>query len=86
MHVHMNFTIKSSSHTSEWLGVAMYMLIYLATYVAVFMYVAICISYNTGKSALPDIYAQRLRANAYISGKAQVPACVVTNILHFWLS
>ena len=31
------------------------------------------ISYNTGKSALPDIYAQRQRASAYISGKAQVP-------------
>ena len=43
------------------------------------MYVYTCmkwsirISYNTGKSALPDIYAQRLRASAYISGKARVP-------------
>ena len=26
----------------------------------------ICISYNTGKSALPDIYARRPRASAYI--------------------
>ena len=34
----------------------------------------ICISsYNTGKSALPDIYAWHLRVSAYISGKAQVP-------------
>ena len=33
----------------------------------------ICISYNIGKSALPDIYVQRSRASAYISGKAQVP-------------
>ena len=31
------------------------------------------ISYNTGTRALPDIYAQRLRARAYISGKARVP-------------
>ena len=35
----------------------------------------VCISYNTSKSALPDIYALtvRPRASAYISGKAQVP-------------
>ena len=33
----------------------------------------ICISYSTGKSALPDIYARRPRASAYISGKARVP-------------
>ena len=48
----------------------------------------ICVSYNTGKSALPDIYAltlghvyirmtpkgaQRPRASAYISGNARVP-------------
>ena len=33
----------------------------------------ISISYNTGKSALPDIYARHLRASAYISGKARVP-------------
>ena len=32
-----------------------------------------CISYNTGKSALPNIYALRPRASAYISGKARVP-------------
>ena len=32
-----------------------------------------CISYNTGKSALPDIYARCPRASAYISGKARVP-------------
>ena len=31
------------------------------------------ISYNTGKSALPDIYARCPRASAYISGKARVP-------------
>ena len=42
------------------------------------MNVCICISYNTGKSALPDIYprhprAQCPRASAYISGKALVP-------------
>ena len=33
----------------------------------------ICISYNTGKSALPDIYSRCPRASAYISGKARVP-------------
>ena len=33
----------------------------------------ICISYNTGKSALPNIYAQCPRASAHISGKARVP-------------
>ena len=32
----------------------------------------ICISYNTYKSALPDIYARRPRASAYISGKAHI--------------
>ena len=37
------------------------------------------ITYNTGKSALPDIYARRLRAHdalgrrEYISGKALLP-------------
>ena len=33
------------------------------------MYVCmyVCNSYNTGKSALPDIYARRPRASAYIS-------------------
>ena len=35
--------------------------------------VAISKSYNTGKSALPDIYAQCPRASAYRSGKTQVP-------------
>ena len=33
----------------------------------------ICISCNIGKSALPDIYVQRLRASTYISGKARLP-------------
>ena len=33
----------------------------------------ICNSYNTGTRALPDIYARRPRASAYISGKARVP-------------
>ena len=33
----------------------------------------VCISYNTGKSALPDIYARHPRASTYISGKARVP-------------
>ena len=39
----------------------------------------VCISYIPGTSALPDIYArlsegaERLRASAYISGKARGP-------------
>ena len=33
----------------------------------------ISISYNIGKSALPDIYARYPRASAYISGNALVP-------------
>ena len=32
-----------------------------------------CISYNTGRSALPDIYARCPRVSVYISGKARVP-------------
>ena len=35
------------------------------------IYIYICNSYNTGKSALPDIYARC--PSAYISGKARVP-------------
>ena len=30
----------------------------------------VCISYNTDKSALPDIYTRRPRAGVYLSGKA----------------
>ena len=37
----------------------------------------VCNSYNTGKSALPDIYARCPRASAYISGKARVPVLQV---------
>ena len=33
----------------------------------------ICISNNTGKSALPDICARCLKASVYISGKTRVP-------------
>ena len=33
----------------------------------------ICNSCNTGKSALPDVYARRPRASADISGSARVP-------------
>ena len=36
-------------------------------------YQATCINYNTGKSALPDIYARCPRVSEYISGKARVP-------------
>ena len=36
-----------------------YMYIYIYMYI---LYVCICISYNTGKSALPDIYARYPRA------------------------
>ena len=51
--------------------VCMYICIYV--YVYIYIYIYICNSYNTGKSALPDIYARRPRASAYISGKARVP-------------
>ena len=33
----------------------------------------VCISYNTGNIALPDIYARYPRASVYISGKARMP-------------
>ena len=42
-------------------------------YKYIYIYIYICISYNTGKSALPDIYARCPRASACISGKARVP-------------
>ena len=47
-------------------------------HIYIYIYIYIYISYNTGFSALPDIYArhsraQRPRASAYISGKARVP-------------
>ena len=38
-----------------------------------YLYIHTCISYNTGKSALSDIYARHPRASAYLSGKAQRP-------------
>ena len=57
----------------------------------IYAYVCIynfCISYNTGKSALPDIYictmpegTQHPRVSAYISGKAQVPAYTTSGTL-----
>ena len=37
----------------------------------------VCISYNTGRNALPDIYTQCLSASGDISGKAQVPVLYV---------
>jgi len=43
-------------------------------YIGMYIYIAcVCNSYNTGTSALPDIYTQRPRASADISGEAQVP-------------
>ena len=38
-------------------------------------------SCNTGTSTLPDVYAQRPRASADISGNARVATCVATNML-----
>ena len=35
--------------------------------------IILCISYNTGKSALVDIYARCLRVSAHMSGKALLP-------------
>ena len=33
-------------------------------YIYIYIYIYICNSYNTGKSALPDIYARCLRARS----------------------
>ena len=56
----------------------------------------LCISSNTCKSALPDIYAQHSRAHntlgravtkgEYVYIRWSKSACVVTNMLHFWHS
>ena len=48
------------------------------------MYVCmyVCISYNTGKSALPDIYVRRPRVLLRIFQES-TSACVITNMLHF---
>ena len=35
--------------------------------------ICICISYNTGKSALADIYTRCLRVSAHMLGKALLP-------------
>ena len=53
-------------------------------------YMYVCISYNTGKSALLDIYARRPR-HAAPEGKCiyirqSMSACVISNIIHFWHS
>ena len=45
-------------------------------------YVYICISYNTGKSALPDIHTQRPWASCVYIRQSTL-ACVITNMLHF---
>ena len=54
-------------------------------------YVCICISYNTGKSTLPDIYAQCPKAcstytleSKCVYIRQSMNACVLTNMLHFW--
>ena len=51
------------------------------------IYICVCISYNTGKSALPDIYArcQRMRrAQGQVRiYQAKHETCVITNMLHF---
>ena len=50
-----------------------YIYIYIHNIIYIYNIYTICNSYNTGKSALPDIYARCPRASAYISGKARVP-------------
>ena len=52
-----------------------------------FMYMATCSSCNTGKSALPDMYAQA-REHPVSEGKCghirqSIGACVATNMLRF---
>ena len=41
----------------------------------------VCISYNTSKSALPDIYAQCLRAHSFHSGLGDFSECLKWYIL-----
>ena len=52
-------------------------------------YGPICISYNTGKSALPNIYTQRLRALGAlgcICTWQSTSTCFIINMLRFWHS
>ena len=50
--------------------------------------VSICISYNMGSSALPDMYARSPRAAGQraegIHIRQSMSAHVMTNMLHFW--
>ena len=66
-HLGFNFT-RSCSHYED-AGVRCTQSVYTTGYI----YICICISNNTGKSALPDIYTRRPKASAYISGKARMP-------------
>ena len=50
--------------------------------------IPMCVSYNTAKSALLDTHTmpesiQCMRTSTDISGKAQVPVLIITNMLHF---
>ena len=45
----------------------------------------ICISYNTSKSALPDIYARGPRASAYISLNIYIYIYIYIYIVIKWL-
>ena len=45
------------------------------------MYIRICISYNTGKSLLPDIHTTPEGECVYI--RQSTSACVITNMLYF---
>ena len=70
--------------------------IYMHIYTYIYTHTYICISYNTGKSALPDIHTWCPRAHSargrtapegeciYI--RQSTSACVITNMLHFWHS
>ena len=55
--------------------VCMYIIcVYIYIYNYTYIHIYVCISYNTGKSALPDIHttsmgAQHLRVSAHVSGK-----------------
>ena len=50
-------------------------------YIYIYIYI-ICISYNTGKNALPDIYARCPRGECVYIRQSTL-ACVITNMLLF---
>ena len=52
-------------------------------FIGIEIYIYTCISYNTGKSALPDIYAQHAPLGECVYIRQSKSACVMSNMLHF---